>query len=51
LELTELLDLGAAEWEAGTLRLTKQGMEWSDVIGPWLFSMESARRMQAFAVT
>ena len=49
-ELTELSELGAAEWNGDILRLTLQGFEWSDVIGPWLFSGQTAARMEAFAV-
>ncbi len=37
-ELAELVELGLAREDAGTLRLTDAGLERSDVIGPWLHS-------------
>jgi oxygen-independent coproporphyrinogen-3 oxidase len=49
-QLAELDQLGAAEWSGGVRRLTAQGLEWSDVIGPWLFSAKMAARMESFAL-
>ncbi len=46
--LVELEELGAASWKDNVLVLTEQGMEWSDAIGPWLFSQEMRERMDAF---
>ncbi|MEL6180739.1 MAG: STM4012 family radical SAM protein [Myxococcota bacterium] len=37
-ELMALVDLGLASVEMDTVRLTPQGIERSDTIGPWLFS-------------
>jgi coproporphyrinogen III oxidase-like Fe-S oxidoreductase len=48
--LAELEELAAARWQNGSLTLTEQGMEWSDAIGPWLFSPVMRERMDDFAL-
>lgn len=50
-ELAELENAGAAQWIGDSLRPTAQGLAWSDVIGPWLFSSAMQARMEAFTVT
>ncbi len=45
-ELQTLIDRGLAQRSAGVLALTPAGLEWSDAIGPWLFSDAVAQRMQ-----
>jgi len=37
-DLRAFADLGLLEHQAGTWRPTGTGLEWSDAIGPWLFS-------------
>jgi oxygen-independent coproporphyrinogen-3 oxidase len=49
-ELAELLPLGLAERTGQRLALTSEGIDYSDTIGPWLFSEQSCRRMEEFAV-
>jgi hypothetical protein len=48
--LEELVELRAAMWRDDVLALTEQGMEWSDVIGPWLFSNSMNARMESYAL-
>lgn len=45
--LEELLQLGLAEPCGEGLRLNAEGLEWSDTIGPWLYSGDMRARMQA----
>lgn len=47
--LGELFEHGLAILEAGWIRPTAAGLEWSDTIGPWLYSTEMAQRMEDFA--
>jgi oxygen-independent coproporphyrinogen-3 oxidase len=47
-ELGVLIDLGFARAEGGVVRLTEQGMERSDAIGPWLYSQPVRSRMERF---
>lgn len=48
--LEELAELGLAKAAGERLLLTQAGLDRSDTIGPWLFSEESCRRMEEFAV-
>ncbi len=48
--LAELVECGAAAWEGEVLRPTTLGLEWSDVIGPWLYSAEVEERMRAYVL-
>ena len=47
-QLTELKELDLAECDGNALRLTDEGLSWSDVIGPWLYSAQVVSRMEAF---
>ena len=47
-QLTALVDRGLARRDEGVLRLTPDGMERSDVIGPWLYSDHVTARMQEY---
>lgn len=47
-ELGQLAEAGLAKKEDGCWRLTEQGIERSDAIGPWLFSGEVRRLMDEF---
>jgi oxygen-independent coproporphyrinogen-3 oxidase len=47
-ELGVLIDLGLAREDAGVVRLTEQGMERSDAIGPWLYSPAVRAKMEGF---
>ena len=47
-QLTELKELNLVEGDSNVLRLTDEGMSWSDVIGPWLYSAQVVSRMEAF---
>lgn len=49
-QLHELTQHGMARWHEGNLRLTPDGMEKSDVIGPWLGSMQTQAAMQEYAL-
>lgn len=46
--LRELVNEGLAAWQNETLALTPRGLEWSDALGPWLFSPEVEARMSAW---
>ena len=46
--LTELLDHGLAMREGGVFRLTLDGLERADTIGPWLYSDAIAARMDEY---
>lgn len=48
--LQELIDEGAAQQQDGHLRPTQLGLEWSDVIGPWLYSDEVQRSVGEFSM-
>jgi coproporphyrinogen III oxidase-like Fe-S oxidoreductase len=48
--LQELAELGALEIGEPGPRLTDLGFEWSDVIGPWLFSTSMRSRMESFVL-
>lgn len=37
---------GLSRWEGAVLRLTDEGLEWSDALGPWLFSAQVDERMR-----
>jgi oxygen-independent coproporphyrinogen-3 oxidase len=50
-ELSDLLPLGLAAWQANTLHLTPAGRERSDTIGPWLFSETVRQRISKFDLT
>ena len=47
-QLGELIDLGIASDEGRTIRLTDVGLEWSDAIGPWLYSAQMRMRMESY---
>ncbi len=49
-QLNELVECGLAERTADTLRLNAAGIEYSDVIGPWLASNVVRRKMAAFSL-
>lgn len=49
-DLQELAELGAVQSDETALRLTDLGFEWSDAIGPWLFSTMMRSRMESFAL-
>ena len=50
-QLTELLERGIGVVQDGSLRLSAQGLELSDVIGPWLFSAEMRQKMERYVLT
>ncbi|MEQ8791336.1 MAG: STM4012 family radical SAM protein [Pirellulaceae bacterium] len=50
-QLEELMELELGARDGGVLRLTGEGLSWSDVIGPWLYSAEVSSRMQAYELT
>jgi oxygen-independent coproporphyrinogen-3 oxidase len=43
-----LLESGMAVVEEGTLRLTEEGMAYSDAIGDWMISTSVRERMEGF---
>lgn len=47
-QLVELLECGAASLTATHLRPTQLGLEWSDVIGPWLYSEDVKAAVASF---
>lgn len=47
-ELIQLIEGRLAQKSNSVMRLTPQGLEWSDAIGPWLFSDEVQRRSMEF---
>ncbi len=47
-QLHELTDEGAAVIQDAALKPTALGLEWSDVIGPWLYSPDMSERMEEF---
>ena len=49
-QLDELQALDLAQRDGETLKLTPDGMEKSDVIGPWLASREVREQMEGFAL-
>lgn len=49
-QLQELITEGAAVWRDDHLVPTALGLEWSDVIGPWLYSDDTAGKMEAFSL-
>jgi len=49
-QLFELMDEGLLMEVSGWLRLTSEGLELSDVIGPWLCSAAVREKMNAFAL-
>jgi oxygen-independent coproporphyrinogen-3 oxidase len=49
-QIQELVAEGAAVWREGFLVPTALGLEWSDVIGPWLYSGATTGRMESFAL-
>ena len=48
--LNELLECGLATWVNDTLRLTPEGLEASDTIGPWLISNDIEKRMNGYTL-
>jgi oxygen-independent coproporphyrinogen-3 oxidase len=50
-QIQELLQLDLAELNSTTLRLTPQGLSWTDTIGPWLYSEDMTQRMQTYQFT
>lgn len=46
--LIDLIQRGWATNDGAVLRLTETGMEWSDTIGPWLYSGAVNQLMQAY---
>lgn len=50
-ELLELIEAGCLEESDGCLLPTPLGFEWSDAIGPWLYSNAIVERMHSFALT
>jgi oxygen-independent coproporphyrinogen-3 oxidase len=49
-QLSELLDEGLATHAEGWLKLTSEGLELSDVIGPWLWSPTVQEKMNEFVL-
>jgi oxygen-independent coproporphyrinogen-3 oxidase len=49
-ELSELVDLGMAQWLDGSWLLTPRGVELSDSIGPWLQSSKVTSMMKEYEV-
>lgn len=49
--LSELCDTGLAVLQEDRLTLTQKGIEWSDTIGPWLYSHDVRTRMAEFEWT
>lgn len=49
-ELEALARHGLARREGERLRLTPAGLEWSDALGPWLYSPAMRARMEAFSL-
>jgi oxygen-independent coproporphyrinogen-3 oxidase len=49
-ELSELSELRLMTEEAGTLKLTAEGLAWSDTIGPWLYSEAMTARMSGYSL-
>ncbi|MES2692768.1 MAG: coproporphyrinogen III oxidase family protein, partial [Verrucomicrobiota bacterium] len=47
--LAELMELELATVEDDHLRLNSDGLEWSDAIGPWLYSEPMRKQMAEFA--
>ena len=47
-ELQELVELEMASSDGARLRLTELGIEWSDAIGPWLYSHRVRQLMSEF---
>ncbi len=47
-QLSELLEQGLAQQHDLSLKLTSQGMELSDAIGPWLYSQATLDQMDQF---
>lgn len=47
-ELAQLLECGAATLDETRLRPTQLGLEWADVIGPWLYSAAVKEAVAAF---
>jgi oxygen-independent coproporphyrinogen-3 oxidase len=47
--LTELGEHALADFTAESVRLTSEGLAWSDAIGPWLYSAEMRRQMADFS--
>lgn len=50
-QVLELIDLKLGLNDGKTLRLNSDGLSWSDVIGPWLYSRPVASRMEACELT
>ena len=50
-ELDELVAEGAAELGGSICRPTALGLEWSDVIGPWLYSAGVHDRMRDYVLS
>jgi oxygen-independent coproporphyrinogen-3 oxidase len=50
-QLLELLERKLATADDEVVRPTSAGLEWSDAIGPWLYSAEMQRRMGEFTWT
>lgn len=50
-QLGELVNLELGKRDGLFFRLTADGLSWSDVIGPWLYSAEVTSRMEAFELT
>lgn len=46
--LNELIEQGLAVCSGGVLQLTAEGLEYSDAIGPWLYSPEVCRLMAEY---
>jgi oxygen-independent coproporphyrinogen-3 oxidase len=46
--LDELIEQGLAVCSSGVLQLTAEGLEYSDAIGPWLYSPEVCRLMAEY---
>ncbi len=47
-QLTELDQSGLAEIAGGRVRLTSEGLAWTDAIGPWLYSSRVQKLSEAY---
>jgi oxygen-independent coproporphyrinogen-3 oxidase len=48
-QLAELAERELATIDSAHIRLTPEGLAWSDAIGPWLYSSRVRQRMEEYA--